>query len=51
MESIAADIRNMTVEELQGVRRICATLARAVDVLLEVADDRAQAQQAEPLAS
>lgn len=51
MERIAAELGNMTVEELRGVRRVCASLARSIDWLLEKAEhDRAQAGTQESVA-
>jgi hypothetical protein len=47
---ITAQIQEMTVEELEGVRRVCASLVRTIDMLLEIADDRTSSEPAESLA-
>jgi hypothetical protein len=50
VQTVAANIRSMSPEELEGVRRVCASLLLTIDLLLELADDRAQAEPAESLA-
>lgn len=50
MDRIVAELTSMTRAELEGVRRICASLSATLDMLLEAADDRAQAQPAESVA-